>query len=276
MDKNYFVKLTSKLYRLTLFFPQDDPLRLRMRKLGADILANLIFILEGAFYQSREIIDNTRKDVEALLGFFGVVKILDWIDSRDLLEIEKEYSKISSELKKISEIQAIKISEIEKFDWGESGKEKFPQQKTLLEEKNGEGYHQQESEESNEKLREGDEEGIELSQLEPKNSSGAWREEKTDLSEKEKKLTEGLSDNSKAVGKGLHERQKKILEILQEKRNAQVKDFKEIFPSVSKRTLRRDFRYLMEKGLVQRVGERNSTYYQLTDRTNTSDININN
>jgi len=66
MDKNYFIKLTSKLYRLTLFFPENDPLREKMRKLGADILANLIFILEGAFYQSRALVDNTRKDVEAL------------------------------------------------------------------------------------------------------------------------------------------------------------------------------------------------------------------
>ncbi|MCD6550446.1 DeoR family transcriptional regulator [bacterium] len=250
-----------------------------MRKLGADILANLIFILEGAFYQSREIIDNTRKDIEALLSFFGVVKTLDWIDSKDLLEIEKEYSKISNELKKISEIQAIKISEVEKFEWRDTKKESLPQQKTLLEEKNN---NRDQEEQSNRDLDEDEgvddrEEGIELSQLEPKNSLSN-SEEKFGFSEKERNFIKDASsdsdNDSKSFSEDLHERQKKILEILREKGNAQVKDFKKIFPSVSKRTLRRDFRYLMEKGLVRRIGERNNTFYQLVDRTNSSDINV--
>ena len=63
------------------------------------------------------------------------------------------------------------------------------------------------------------------------------------------------------------DRQKKILEVLKERGRAQVKDFKEIFPGVSKRTLRRDFRNLMAQGLVERMGEKNNTFYQLRDRT---------
>lgn len=251
MNKGYFVKLTSKLYRLTLFFPQNDPLRLKMRKLGADILANLIFILEGAFYQSRELIDNTRKDVEALLCFFGVVKSLDWVDSSDLLEIQNEYSKISDELRRISEIQAIKISEIENLEWRKEEKNLL-QQWTLLREKKEKSQREEIKRETAENGEEVEE--IELSQLKPKES----------FSESSKSEKESDPQVSKKV---LLDRQKRILEILKEKGRAQVKDFKEIFQGVSKRTLRRDFRNLVQQGLVERIGEKNNTCYQLKDGT---------
>lgn len=58
-------------------------------------------------------------------------------------------------------------------------------------------------------------------------------------------------------------RQEKILEILKEKEKLQVKDLKEIFPQVSKRTFRRDFEQLMNKGLIIRMGEKNNTFYKI-------------
>ena len=232
MDKDYFVKLTSRLYRLTLFFPQDDPLRIKVRKLGADILANLIFILEGAFYQSRELIFDVQRDIEALNSFFGVVKTLDWINSSDLLEIQREYSKIGIELKKISEIQSLKIGEIHTLQLG-SERKKLPAQKTLLEKE--------------EKI---EDEGIELSQLERKGPDEENSEE------------EKLSPK-----KGFLERQQKILRILKEEGKAQVGDLKKVFSEISKRTLRRDFRHLIEQGLVEKIGEKNDTFYQFNDRT---------
>lgn len=61
-------------------------------------------------------------------------------------------------------------------------------------------------------------------------------------------------------------RQEKILEILKEREKLQVKDLKEIFPQVSKRTVRRDFEQLMKKGLVMRIGEKNNTFYQLPEK----------
>lgn len=58
-------------------------------------------------------------------------------------------------------------------------------------------------------------------------------------------------------------RQQKILEILKQKGKVQVWEIKQIFPEVSKRTLRRDFVSLLKRGLVERVGERNITFYRL-------------
>lgn len=62
----------------------------------------------------------------------------------------------------------------------------------------------------------------------------------------------------------IDERKKKIIKILKEKENVQVGDVKEILPNVSKRTLRRDFDVLIKKGVVERVGESNSTFYKLS------------
>jgi predicted HTH transcriptional regulator len=61
----------------------------------------------------------------------------------------------------------------------------------------------------------------------------------------------------------INERQKKILEILKEKGEIQVGQVKEFFPNVSKRTLRRDFQSLVKKGIIERIGEKNKTFYQL-------------
>jgi DNA-binding transcriptional ArsR family regulator len=65
------------------------------------------------------------------------------------------------------------------------------------------------------------------------------------------------------ISPGAEARQKKMLEILKEKGTAQVWEMKKFFPGVSKRTLRRDFAALLRKGLVERVGEKNITFYRL-------------
>jgi len=58
-------------------------------------------------------------------------------------------------------------------------------------------------------------------------------------------------------------RQKIILEILKQKEGVQVWEVKDVFPDISKRTLRRDFRQLLKDGLVERKGDKNTTFYQL-------------
>jgi len=65
------------------------------------------------------------------------------------------------------------------------------------------------------------------------------------------------------VGVVLPERQEKILDFLRENGRAQVWQIKQVMPDVSKRTLRRDFEHLLKEGTIERIGERNDTFYQL-------------
>jgi len=59
------------------------------------------------------------------------------------------------------------------------------------------------------------------------------------------------------------ERQEKILAFLKEQGRVQVWQAKQVFPEVTKRTLRRDFEQMLDQGVIERIGERNNTFYQL-------------
>lgn len=80
----------------------------------------------------------------------------------------------------------------------------------------------------------------------------------------DKKVSKGPSSAADKERK-LDTRKEKILEFLKEKDKAQVQEIKEIFPDVSKRTIRRDFVQLLKQGLVEKIGERNNTFYKLPD-----------
>ncbi len=58
-------------------------------------------------------------------------------------------------------------------------------------------------------------------------------------------------------------RQGKIMGMLREKGQAQVWEIKKLFPDVSKRTIRRDFEQLVEKKVLNRIGEKNATFYKI-------------
>jgi len=62
---------------------------------------------------------------------------------------------------------------------------------------------------------------------------------------------------------GLTARQDKIIAFLKENGRAQVWQLKEILPEVTKRTLRRDFESLLNSSKIERIGEKNNTFYQL-------------
>jgi Fic family protein len=61
----------------------------------------------------------------------------------------------------------------------------------------------------------------------------------------------------------MSERQEKILTFLKENGRAQVWQVKQILPEVTKRTLRRDFEHLLKQGIIERIGEKNNTFYQI-------------
>jgi len=63
--------------------------------------------------------------------------------------------------------------------------------------------------------------------------------------------------------KGLDQRKEKILNILEKQEKIQVWELSKILPQVSKRTLRRDFDFLLKKGLIKRIGQGNNTFYSL-------------
>ena len=161
MNKEFLIKLTADLYRLTLLFPKKEPLRYKIRELADDTLAK-----------------PKAKDLEILDSFFEVAKSQNWVSLSNILEVQKEYSKIREELKQSLDVQPRKVGRVEETIPG---------------------------------------------------------------------------------------RQQKILEVLKEKGRVQVGEIQKIFPEVTKRTLRRDFESLLNQDLIERMGERNETFYQIKE-----------
>lgn len=94
-----------------------------------------------------------------------------------------------------------------------------------------------------------------------------FKKEIEDLKKGEKNETNrdlvSIANIEEGRSEKLDPRKEKILKILEEKDRAQVWEIKKILPEVSKRTLRRDFDQLLKLGLVERIGERNNTFYKL-------------
>ena len=72
-----------------------------------------------------------------------------------------------------------------------------------------------------------------------------------------------LQGSGGGAGQVVNSRQQEILEFLKENGRAQVWQLKQVFPEVTKRTLRRDFERLLKQGVIERIGEKNATFYQL-------------
>ena len=204
MEKKYFVDLTTRVYNLTLKFPKKEPLRYQIRHLANDILADLIFILQGNIKDPKHILSNTESRLETLEGFFNIAESQNWVSSKDILEIQEEYSNIKKE-----------IEQFKKQEFKKSKKEQ-------------------------------------------KSETEKTESELIPLPVPEEKFEDGIP---------LNDRQEKILEILKEKNKIQVHHVKDVFPDISKRTLRRDFEFLLKQGLVERIGERSNTFYRLSDKT---------
>jgi len=90
-----------------------------------------------------------------------------------------------------------------------------------------------------------------------------FSEESFEEDRKIKHLKAVTVSKNEALAHILSERQEKIISFLKENGRAQVWEIKQILPEVSKRTLRRDFENMLGQGIIERIGERNYTFYQL-------------
>jgi len=176
MDRDFLIKLTNNLYRLTLLFPKKEPLRYKMRELADEILANLTAERGETERRTGDGVKLQRPEekLEILSSFFEVAKSQNWVSLSNILEIQKEYDNLKEELKKSLDVRPREVGR---------------------------------------------------------------------------------------TGEIIPGRQQKILEILKEKGRTQVWEIQKIFPEVTKRTLRRDFESLLNQALIERIGERNETYY---------------
>lgn len=179
MDRDYLIKLTLAVYKVTNVFPDKEPLKFLIREKANQVLADFIL-------KSKE--KNIQENIDVLNGYFGIAKKQNWVDELNFLVLKREYNEVIKELE----------DNVDKID------------------------------------------------------------------KKEKIIKKTLkSSNPHPDPILLNNRCEKILDVLKEKEKAQIWEFKKVFPEVTKRTLRRDFEFLLKQRLVIRAGENNNVYYML-------------
>ena len=114
-NKDYLIEITNKLYRLTLLFPKKEPLRYKMRELADEVLANFVSLPQ----EDRDpfkitIIKSSDRALEIIDGFFDVAKSQNWVNPVDMLNLQREYSRIRQELIKFRKEEKVQKEEIEK------------------------------------------------------------------------------------------------------------------------------------------------------------------
>jgi DNA-binding transcriptional ArsR family regulator len=196
MNKDYFIKLTSSVYRVTLLFPKKEPLRLLVRETANDIMTDILTVLQSDITKSRELIERLEARIDVMVGYLQVAKDQDWVSSFEIIQIEEEYNKIKEEILEISE--AFEMSDI--MQRGSENEEVIMNKETLM----------------------------------------------------------PVMANVSLTG-----RQEVIIRLLKEHETLQVKEVQKVLSNVTKRTLRRDLKDLVDKGKAERIGQGNETVYRL-------------
>lgn len=225
IDKNSLIQLTNKLYQLVLLFPKKEPLRCKMKESADDILADFISLLQkNPRDKNFTIVKNLENNLEILAGFFEVAKAQNWVSPSDMLATQKEYDNLREELEEFKKENLVqRLSQTQGAKAFENEAQEIIQEIPETQDVQNQGISPQVIE----------------------------------------RKEEGVAVYQTISRKGMSERQEKILAFLKENGNAQVWEVKQILPEVTKRTLRRDFDLLLRKGIIQRMGERNNTFYQL-------------
>jgi len=229
MTRENLIWLTKEVYRLTLLFPKKEPLRYKMREIADDILTECLRLnLKQELKQDispKEYMGDSRADLEVLDAFFDVAKEQNWVSPEEILKLQENYSKLKDELKTETDLEMTLTLPLDKE---KEAKNEF----------------------------------IMLPLKEDKSSSRPFavaREVEEDKSSSRPFAVAREAEEESSIS----ERQEKILAFLKEQGRAQVWQIKQVLPEVTKRTLRRDFENLLKKGLVERAGERNNTFYQV-------------
>jgi DNA-binding transcriptional ArsR family regulator len=197
MDKDYFIKLTSSVYKLTLLFPKKEPLRLLVREQANEIMTDILIVLQSDIIKSRELIEGLEARIDVIIGYLQVAKDQDWVSPTEIEQMEVEYSKIREEIEEIAD--AFDSSEL--MQRGAIEKEEVINQNMLM---------------------------------------------------------------PAMTSVHLTDRQEIILDLLKEHNEMQIKEVQTVLSEVTKRTLRRDLKDLVDKGKVDRLGEGNETVYRLS------------
>ncbi|MCU0652988.1 MAG: DeoR family transcriptional regulator [Candidatus Pacebacteria bacterium] len=259
MEKNTFVQLAKDVYRLTLLFPNKEPLRYKIREIANDIVSD--FVLKENNY-----LNDLLARLEVMDNFFEIALSQDWTSPVKIKEVMSGYREAKNELemmaKAYGQISAeIPVETAKRTDFILVPQEPRKEEPIVPAGQIIEAPARPKPMIVPETVMPAANAQVPSRILEmPKETIfGTMGGQPADAPEVE---GEEDDDNAPLTGSQIT-RQNRILEFLKERGSAQVWEIQKIFPNVSKRTIRRDFRSMLRQGVIERTGERNTTAYKL-------------
>ena len=243
MDKQYSINLAGAVYRVTELFPQNEPLRYKIREIADEILADFA-VFQNLEKQNMEAEQGFLRGNDAKNQIFSKIDILNnyyfdlareqaWVNPLNFLILKQEYDKMKSDIEtRLSQIQLPEIEPIEP-----EPDDELSVINDHLSVINGEPEPEPEQ------------------PVEP-------------ASEPESESAPEYLRRAKPESKELSARHKEILKIIEQGNKKQVGEIRKSFPSLSKRTLRRDLEFLLKQGLVERLGQWNEVSYKIKRTAN--------
>ncbi len=111
MDKDFLIRLTVALYKVTDRFPEEEPLKFSMREKANEVLADFILISHGSDYvigeRRAEIIEQVLKNIDILKGYFEIAGRQAWVNLKNFQILEAEYGRIEEEVERNEHIEII-------------------------------------------------------------------------------------------------------------------------------------------------------------------------
>jgi hypothetical protein len=275
MDKKIFIELAKDVYQLTLLFPAREPLRYKLREVADDIVAEIIV-------ERNDYFGNIRRYLEVVYGYLDIAAGQNWVAPARIDLMRENYLLAAQQLTEMKLAQEIALETKIKNEPAPPRNEEpiapnpdfvlVPEPpkieitaappRDLMEPEIPPAPMVMEPP------------AIELEKEKSASAAGESALAAAAISQEaaviDEDLEEAAAEDFGGEGNpkdGLTSsqimRQNRIARFLKEQGSAQVWEIQKIFPDVSKRTIRRDFRSMLRQGLIERTGERNTTAYKL-------------
>lgn len=255
-----FTELAKDIYRLTILFPVKEPLRYKLREVCDDVVAEIIL-------EKNDYFASIRRNLELIYSYLDIALEQNWVSPARIGQMKDNYGLAARELTEMKIAREIVAgAAIKKETSAAENKEEaaagiIPAPKRDLMEAAAPAKPMVVEQPAEKSQTDQSQENIVAEEIHPAMPiSLEVPEADNDL---EPDDAENGEDEKNGLAPGQIARQNRIAEFLKVNGSAQVWEIQKVFPSVSKRTIRRDFRSMLKQGLIERTGERNTTAYKL-------------
>ncbi|MBU3934559.1 DeoR family transcriptional regulator [Patescibacteria group bacterium] len=111
MPNQKYTELTSAVYKILDFFPEDEPLKNKAKEKTLAILENLVLASlpdnPHLNIQKSRAASQALKDIEVLESYLSLGKERGWVDNMNLMILLKEYDQIKKEIEPIAKLAQI-------------------------------------------------------------------------------------------------------------------------------------------------------------------------